>query len=406
MIHPALPENEEKRLQAVRDLNILDTFSEDTFDSITTIASQICGMPVALITVLDEKRNWFKSRLGTDLSQSPRETSFCGHAILDPKNILEIPNASLDVRFSDNPMVTDKKAGVKFYAGVPLLDPEGYPLGTLCVLDSKENRLNENQKKALKALGKQVEVLYQYRKKNKDLEEIKNALDENNRVLREFASTVSHDLKMPLANMILTADVLKAKYSSQLDKEGIEYLNYLKQSGLTLNDYIKGLLDHYSNSSIHPENHQDFFLNDLLEDIIDLLQINENCEINLPDNNLKIHGNNAALGQIFMNLISNSLKYNHNEKIIIDIDCTENREFFNFSISDNGIGIPKEKQQFIFDLFTTVAQKDRQGRKGHGIGLSTVKKLVGSMGGSIKITSEEGKGTRMEFSVKRVDLTD
>lgn len=406
MIQPSLPYNEEKRLQAVKDLGILDTLPEDTFDGITTIASQICNMPVALITVLDEKRNWFKSKVGTSVTHSPREISFCGHAILDPANLFEVTDATVDERFKDNPVVIDEKEGLKYYAGVPLLDPDGFPLGTLCVLDSKRNQLTEDQKSALKALGKQVEILYQYRKKNKDLENIRIALDENNRVLREFASTVSHDLKMPLANMILTADVLKAKYASQLDAEGVEYLNYLKHSGLTLSDYINGLLDHYSSSSIHPENLREFFLNDLLEDIIDLLQINENCEINLPDNNLKIHGNSAALGQVFMNLISNSLKYNHNDKIVIDIDCTENREFFNFSITDNGIGIPEEKQMQIFDLFTTVADKDRQGRKGHGIGLSTVKKLVASMGGNIQISSKEGKGTRMEFSIKRSDLAD
>lgn len=406
MIQPALPYNEEERLKAVKDLDILDTFAEETFDSITSIASQICKMPVALITVIDEKRNWFKSKIGTSLTESPRELSFCGHTILNPDAILEVPDATKDIRFQDNPLVTDKNGGLKYYAGVPLLDPNGFPLGTLCVLDSKQNQLDDNQKKALKALGKQVEMLYQYRKKNKDLERIKNTLDENNRILREFASTVSHDLKMPLANIILTADVLKAKYSSILDGEGLEYINYLKHSGLTLSEYINGLLDHYSSSSMQPDNQEEFFLNDLLEDIIDVLQINENCEINLPDNNLKINGNSAALGQVFMNLISNSLKYNHKEKIVIDIDCTENREFFNFSISDNGIGIPEEKQQLIFDLFTTVADKDRQGRKGHGIGLSTVKKLVAGMGGSIKLNSAEGQGTRMEFSIKRPAIAD
>ncbi|AVR46450.1 ATPase [Christiangramia fulva] len=406
MIQPVQPINEEKRLQAVRDLDILDTSPEESFDSITTIASQICNMPVALITVIDDKRNWFKSKVGSKISESSREISFCTHAILDPKNMLEIRDASTDERFRDNPLVNDQKEGVKYYAGVPLLDPEGFPLGTLCVLDFKKNALNRRQKKALKALGKQVEILYEYRKKNKALEDIRNSLDENNKVLREFASTVSHDLKMPLANMILTADVLKAKYSSKLDEEGINYLNYLKQSGLTLSDYINGLLDHYSSGNFHAEIQQEIFLNDLLEDIIDLLQINETCEINLPDNNLKIHGNSAALGQVFMNLISNSLKYNNREKIVIDIDCTENREYFNFSISDNGIGVPEEKQQTIFELFTTVADKDRQGRKGHGIGLSTVKKLVESLGGSITIVSQEGKGTRMEFSIKRSDLAD
>lgn len=406
MIRPAIPANEKERLQSIKELDLLDSFAEETYDSITRLASQICQTPIALITILDSNKNWFKSKLGTDLQHSERELSFCGHAILEPESIFEVPNTLADDRFSDNPLALDESTGIRFYAGVPILDDRKLPLGTLCVMDSKEHHLDENQKASLKALAKQVELLFEYRKKNQYLEKIKNDLDENNQILRQFASTVSHDLKMPLANMILTADVLKAKYSSKLDEEGINYLNYLKHSGLTLSDYINGLLDHYSSSINGVETSQEFFLNDLLEDIIDLLQIDQNCEINLPDNNLKINGNSAALGQIFMNLISNCLKYNNNERIIIDIDCTENREFFNFSIKDNGIGIPKDKLKDIFNLFTIAAEKDRQGKKGHGIGLSTVKKLVGSLGGNIKVHSEEGRGTNFKFSIKRPEIAD
>ena len=400
MISPAIPANEKKRLDSIKDLDIIGSLPEEAYDSITKLASAICETPIALITILDKEINWFKSRIGTSIDRSEREFSFCGHAILEPQKLFEVPNTLKDIRFKDNPLAIAKDGGIRFYAGAPILDKEGLPLGTLCVLDSKEHHLNDSQKTALKALAKQVEVLFEYRRKNKELEIMKNDLDENNRILREFASTVSHDLKMPLANMILTADIIKAKYSSKMDDEGLNYLNYLKQSGLTLSDYINGLLDHYS-SNVNSQTEQEFFLNDLLEDIIDLLNIAENCEINLPDNNLKIFGNSSAVGQIFMNLINNSLKYNSNEKIIIDIDCTENREFFNFSIKDNGIGIPIGKHEEIFELFTTAAASDRQGKKGHGIGLSTVKKLVSSLGGVISVTSEEGKGTCFDFSIKR-----
>ncbi len=400
MISPIIPANEEKRLDSIKNLDIIGSLPEETYDSITKLASAICETPIALITILDKEINWFKSKVGTSIEKSEREISFCGHAILEPQQLFEVPNTLKDERFKDNPLAIAKEGAIRFYAGAPILDEEGLPLGTLCVLDSKEHHLTDAQKTALEALAKQVEVLLNYRRKNKELEKIKNDLDENNRILKEFASTVSHDLKMPLANMIITADILKAKYSDNLNEEGIKYLNYLKQSGLTLSDYINGLLDHYS-SSVQNYSEQEFFLNDLLEDIIDLLNIAENCEINLPDNNLKIYGNSAAVGQIFMNLINNSLKYNSKEKIIIDIDCTENREFFNFSVKDNGIGIPTNKHEEIFELFTTAADSDRQGKKGHGIGLSTVKKLVGSLGGFINVTSEEGEGTCFDFSIKR-----
>lgn len=399
MITPGIPLNEAERLESLRELEIMNSLPEVAYDNITKLASYICKTPIAVMNMIDSDHNWFKSKFGTDLAGSSRADSFCGHTIMDPKNLLEVPVALKDERFKDNPFVTSDN-GINYYAGVSLLDPKGHPLGTLCVYDLKENQLDDNQKEALIALGKQVELLLESRRKNIALERLQTELNENNNVLREFASTVSHDLKMPLANMILTADMIKVKYGSVLGKEGGDYLAYLKQSGLTLSDYINGLLDHYSNNT-HEDQIEEFFLNDMLEDIIDLLQIAENCEIDLPDNNLKITSNRSAIGQIFMNLINNSLKYNDHEKIIIEIDCTENKRFFNFSVKDNGIGIPKEQQDGIFNLFTTVAEKDRRGKKGHGIGLSTVKKLVDSLGGEIKVASTENEGTLFEFSVLR-----
>ncbi|MFV8282322.1 ATP-binding protein [Christiangramia marina] len=403
MITPEKPVNELQRLESLRELNIMDTLPEEAYDNITRLASYICKTPIAVVNMIDADRNFFKSSYGTDLKGSPRDVSFCGHTITDPENLLEVPNALKDNRFSDNPFVT-ADTPINYYAGISLLDPKGYPMGTLCVYDSKEHHLDEEQKMALKSLGKQVELLLETRRANSVLEKMKEELDESYQVLQQFASTVSHDLKMPLANMIITADVLKAKYAVKLGEEGAKYISYLKDSGLTLSDYINGLLDHYSNEH-HSENSvKEFFLNDMLEDIIDLLQIADNCEINLPDNNLLIDGNASAIGQIFMNLINNSLKYNDQEKIVIDIDCTENEHFFNFKISDNGIGIAQEQQSKIFDLFTTVAKQDRRGKKGHGIGLSTVKKLVNSLGGTITVNSEENKGTVFEFSVLRHNI--
>lgn len=405
MISPAVPVNELERMNSLRELDIIDSLPEEAYDSITQLASYICKTPIAVVNLIGSDHNWFKSKFGTELAGSTREESFCGHTILDPGSLLEVPDATKDKRFKDNPFVTSETP-IRYYAGISLLDNKGLPMGTLCVYDSKEHHLDEDQKMALKALGKQVEILFESRRKNKVLEDLKLEVDKNNKILTEFASTVSHDLKMPLANIILTSDMLKAKYAGQLDKQGLDYIDYLKHSGLTLSDYISGLLDHYSSSTTNSVLKEEFFLNDLLEDMIDLLQIAENCEINLPDNNLKLYGNSAALGQIFMNLISNSLKYNDNERIIIEIDCTENREFFNFSISDNGIGIPLEEQTKIFDLFATAAVSDRRGRKGHGIGLSTVKKLIESLGGSIQLTSEKDKGALFEFSIKRHEAVD
>jgi len=168
-----------------------------------------------------------------------------------------------------------------------------------------------------------------------------------------------------------------------------------------LSNYITGILQHYESDSLTESNDEEFDIHDLLENIIDLLNINLNCVINLPEENMVLACNKVALEQIFLNLIGNSLKYNNKEEIIIDVLCSNGGEFYNFSITDNGIGIPKDKQEDIFELFTIVEEVDRSGNRGNGIGLSTVKKLVNSLGGEITVESEVNKGTTFNFSINR-----
>jgi hypothetical protein len=397
LISPAIPKNEANRLKAVRDYQLLDTLPEQDFDNITTLTASICDAPIALVTILDSDRNFLKSRFGVPFSESPREISFCGHAILDENDIFIIEDARKDERFKDNPIVTEQ--GAIFYAGVRLINPEGFPIGTLCVFDSKPRGLSEKQKKALIALAYQVMNLFEERKKNRKLQELQEKLKLKNEELKNFAGVISHDMKMPLANMIVTADILKAKYASQLDEQANKYLSYLKQSSFTLSDYISGLLAHYESDRIAAKAEEDFDLHSLLEEIVDLLNINMDCDINFPEENMEISCNRAALEQILLNLIANSLKYNDKDKIVIDIACEKDEGLYYFTLSDNGIGIPKEKQTEIFNLFTTVGNLDRHGNKGHGIGLSTVKKLVTSLGGDISVASELNQGATFRFSV-------
>src|SRR5699024_7059464 len=144
---------------------------------------------------------------------------------------------------------------------------------------------------------------------------LKNELQNKNEQLRHFAGVVSHDMKMPLANMILTCDLLKSKYQNILNTEAANYLYRIMQSKLMLSSYLTNTLHHYEIDHYAALDSKEFYLHDLLENIIDLLNIQEICDINLPDKNYKIRGNQTALEQIFMNLFTNSLKYNDKEKI-------------------------------------------------------------------------------------------
>lgn len=178
MHKPAIPNNESQRLLAVQQAHILDTLDEQEYDEITLLASEICQTPISVISIIDENRQWFKSKVGLDAKETSRDIAFCAHAINKPDDILIVPDARIDERFNDNPLVTgDPK--IVFYAGVPLIDDNGFALGTLCAIDTKPKTLSDTQLKSLKILAKKVISIITLKKKNSALLESEKQLFES-----------------------------------------------------------------------------------------------------------------------------------------------------------------------------------------------------------------------------------
>ena len=155
MVAAPLPPDESNRLAQLRALTILDTDAEERFDRITRLAQRLFGVPIALVSLVDEDRQWFKSVIGLDVPETPREQSFCAHAILGSE-VLYVPDATVDPRFADNPLVVFDP-GIRFYAGYPIAGPDGGKLGTLCVIDRVPRDLSASDTESLRDLAEMVE---------------------------------------------------------------------------------------------------------------------------------------------------------------------------------------------------------------------------------------------------------
>ncbi|HLH54624.1 MAG TPA: GAF domain-containing protein [Verrucomicrobiae bacterium] len=178
------PDNEKKRLKVLWQYDVLDTVPEVIFDDLTELAAGICEAPIALISLVDEKRQWFKSKVGITLSETSRDVSFCSHAIQQP-DLFIVPDATQDPRFAQNPLViSDPK--IRFYAGAPLITPDGYALGTLCVIDKVPRTLRDDQKQAMRVLARHIVSQLELRRRSREPHERPTSQADTDQLLQEI----------------------------------------------------------------------------------------------------------------------------------------------------------------------------------------------------------------------------
>uniref|UniRef100_A0A7V5CUP6 diguanylate cyclase n=1 Tax=Acidobacterium capsulatum TaxID=33075 RepID=A0A7V5CUP6_9BACT len=213
-----IPRNEAERLKSLQNLKILDTPSEAAYDDLTRLAAYVCDAPMASITLVDEDRQWFKSRIGLNQQETPRSISFCAHAIAQ-NELFVVPDATKDERFSGSPLVLEDP-NIRFYAGMPIVSPEGFHVGTLCVLDKEPRELTEEKQVALRVLARQVATQFQMRRQLLELREARAKQTKIEQRLRE-SQTRLKELNARLQELVTTDGLTGVKNRRAFD-EGLQ----------------------------------------------------------------------------------------------------------------------------------------------------------------------------------------
>ncbi len=404
MIPPNDHIRENERLAALASYSILDTFPEEDYDNLTRIAAQICGTSISLVSLLDSNRQWFKSRYGLGVSETPKEYAFCAHAINDANDVFIVQDSRSDERFKDNPLVIGEPR-VIFYAGVALCNDEGLPLGTLCVIDHKPKLLSQSQVDSLKALSRQVMNLLQLRKTQVRLKKSVELLNEKNDALEQFAYVAAHDLKSPLNNISSTAELFSDCYADAMDDDGKTMLSFIQGASEKLKTLIDGLLEYSKSESILKEQKSRIDLQELCHEIGGLFSFDMPLSLVLKSKLTSVTMNRTAINQILINLVGNAVKYNDKEAIAIELGVSEDPDHYMFYVRDNGPGIAPKDQDGIFQIFKTLGTTDKFGKQGNGIGLATVKKIIEKLGGTISVSSTPPHGSTFSFQVKKEDAS-
>lgn len=396
MIEPPMPPDELQRLEALRSLCVLDTPPEERFDRITRLACHLFDVPIAVISLVDHARQWFKSRQGLDVCETPRSVSFCGHAILDP-DVFVVPDARQDPRFADNPLVTGEPF-VRFYAGQPLASPGGARVGTLCIIDRRPRRMPAADMERLRDLGAWVE---------RELEDAEHRaqralLLKAERLKNEFISTVSHELRTPLTSIRGSLGLLAGGVAGNLPPQAHSLIDIALSNSERLVRLINDLLDiEKIESGKMVFRLEPLEIGPLVAQAVagttayaGQLGVRISLEDRAPA--ARVLADPDRLTQVLANLLSNAAKFSP-AGARVEVLITRDQGSVRVAVTDRGPGIADDFRHRIFQKFAQADSSDTRQKGGTGLGLSISKAIIDRHGGDIGFDSRPGQGTTFFF---------
>ncbi len=388
---PSPSQNEDERLSYLYSLGILDTDNDNSFDQIAVSISKLLDVPISLISFVDKDRQWFKSCIGIDDHQTPRNVSFCAHAVAT-KEHLYVADTYEDDRFRNNPLVIEEPH-IRFYYGIPLISNNGYALGTLCAIDTKPRfDVTDEQIHIMTSFANLVVKLLELRISHKKVENADTSKS-------AFFASMSHEIRTPMNGIIGAATLLK---NSDPNDTQSRYIDTILSSGRMLLEIIDELLDFakIENNSL-PLHITSFNLRRACEQQVDLLQTiaqEKNIELSLTfDDNIPdiVKLDETRIKQILSNLIGNAIKFTDpNGEVHLSLTQLEH-DRLKIEVRDNGAGIAEKKLDKIFTAYQQILEHRKKTNKtGTGLGLAITKHLVERMNGTIDVESKIGVGTK------------